>query len=542
MNKTETEKIHVLLLADIAPSATQPRKDFKQSALEEMAASIQHRGVVQPVIVRPVACIENEEHRKAAGKALYELIAGERRCRGSKLAGKKDIPAVIRELSDMAALEVQVIENAQRQDLDHLEEGDSYDRLLKSGQITVEELSAKIGKSRATIYGRIKLLDAPDTAKEAYRAGKLSAQVLLLIARIPNRKVADEATERILKGQHGEPMSFRQVQTMIASDYMTQLKGAPFDPKDAALVPDAGPCAACPKRSGNQKELFADVGRADVCTDPVCFRLKCDAARARLMAQAESEGKMVLSPQDSQALFPHSNYLSHDAPVVELSKLCPFASGKTWQELVDELPEAERPSVIVAVDRDGQLHELIGKKEAGEVARALELATPGQTRGDLSPAAVHQRQQIKDARERGEQTTRTVNLVIDAILAKQAKAKDNKALARLLLVIALHEAHFDTCRRVNVRHGFTSVKKDGEPRQYHRARAKDAENDPLPFALETLLWECGMFASGLPDTIIEAAKIYGVDLAKIKAEAKKKPAKADVSAKADASAKAAPKK
>jgi ParB/RepB/Spo0J family partition protein len=162
MNKTESEKIHILILADIAASATQPRKDFKQAALEEMAASIQQRGVVQPIIVRPVACIENEEHRKAAGKALYELVAGERRCRGSKLAGKKDVPAVIRELSDMAALEVQVIENAQRQDLDHLEEGDSYDRLLKSGQANVDELSAKIGKSRATIYGRIKLLDAPD--------------------------------------------------------------------------------------------------------------------------------------------------------------------------------------------------------------------------------------------------------------------------------------------------------------------------------------------------------------------------------------------
>jgi ParB/RepB/Spo0J family partition protein len=527
MNKTESEKIHILILADIAASATQPRKDFKQAALEEMAASIQQRGVVQPIIVRPVACIENEEHRKAAGKALYELVAGERRCRGSKLAGKKDVPAVIRELSDMAALEVQVIENAQRQDLDHLEEGDSYDRLLKSGQANVDELSAKIGKSRATIYGRIKLLDAPDKAKDAYRAGKLSAQVLLLVARIPNRKVAEEATERILKGQYGEPMSYRQVQTMIASDYITQLKGAPFDPKDAALLPDVGACAGCPKRTGNQKELFADVGRADVCTDPVCFRLKCDAARARLMTQAETEGKMVLSADDSHILYPHGSYLSSEAPVVELAKPCPFVSGKTWQDLVDELPEAERPSVIVAVDRDGELHELIGKKEAGEVARALDVATPGQTRGDLSSAAVHQRQQIKEARERGEQTTRLVNLVIDAILAKQEKAKDNKALSRLLLVIALHEAHFDTCRRVNVRHGFTSVKKDGEPRQFHRDRAKDAEKNPLPFALETLLWECGMFANGLPETISEAAKIYGLDLAKIKAEAKKKPAKVE---------------
>jgi hypothetical protein len=172
------------------------------------------------------------------------------------------------------------------------------------------------------------------------------------------------------------------------------------------------------------------------------------------------------------------------------------------------------------------LHELIGKKEAGEVARALELATPGETRGNLSPDAVRQRQDIKAAREKNEQTTRTINLVIDAILAKQSKARDTKAFSRLLLTVAMQQAHFETSRRVNMRHGFTSAKKDGEPRQYHRARAKEATADPLPLALETLLWESAMFSHELPQTIVEAAKIYSLDLPKIKAEAKKKPVKA----------------
>jgi hypothetical protein len=247
------------------------------------------------------------------------------------------------------------------------------------------------------------------------------------------------------------------------------------------------------------------------------------------MAKAESEGKMVLSAEDSQTLYQNGKYLSHEAPVIELDAPCPFADGKTWQEVVAELPEGERPSVIVAVDGNGDLHNLIGKKEAGEVARSLDLATPGETRGDLSPAAVQQRKQIKEAREKHECTTRTVNLVIDAILAKQEKAKNNKALARLLLMVAVHEAHFDTSRRVNARHGFTSQKKDGEPRQFYRARAKEAEKNPLPFALESLLWESAMFANDLPQTIVEAAKIYGLDLPKIKAEAKKKPVKVEKS-------------
>ena len=117
------------------------------------------------------------------------MIIGERRWRGSRIAGKTDIPAVIRELDDHEALKLQVIENAQREDPDPLDEAQQYDALLKSGKSTVDELCAEIGKSRATIYGRIKLLSLPQKVKDALRAGKITPQVALLIARIPNPKV-----------------------------------------------------------------------------------------------------------------------------------------------------------------------------------------------------------------------------------------------------------------------------------------------------------------------------------------------------------------
>jgi len=476
--------------------------------------------------------MENEEHRKAAGKAPYELIAGERRWRGSGLAGKSVIPVIIRKLSDMAALEVQTIENAQRVDLDHLEEGESYDQLLKSSHTTVAELSVNVGKSPATIYARIKTLEAPPKAKEAYRAEKLSAPVLLLIARIPNRELAEEATERILKGRYGAPLTYREIQHMLASEYMTQLKGAPFDTRDKDLVPAAGPCASCPKRTGNQREteLFADIGRADVCTDPVCFKLKCDATRARSLAKAESEGKMVLSTEDSQQLYGHGKYLNHDAPVVELEKPCPFANGKTWQEVVSEVPEGERPTVVVAVDGEGNLRNLIGKKEAGEIARALDLASPGETRGELSPEAVQERLRNREARERHERTIRAVDLAIAAVIEKQAKMKDTKALFRLLHILAMKEANFDTERRVAKRHGFITPKKDGDVRAYYAKLAKQAEAEPLPFILQTFLWHNSLFVDqGLPQMMTTACKIYGIDIKKIEAAAKQKPAKADSS-------------
>jgi ParB/RepB/Spo0J family partition protein len=526
-NTTIDEKIRLLLVTELIRSATN-RKTFKQEALEEMASSIQEKGVIQPIVVRPVACIEDEARRKAAGKANFELVIGERRWRGSKIAGKTEIPAVIRELNDHEALKLQVIENAQREDPDPLEEAEQYDALLKSGKTTVDELCAEIGKSRATIYGRIKLLSLPEKVKEALRAGKITPQVALLIARIPNAKVAEEAAAQILKGNHnGEAFSFRQVQAFIAEHFMTQLKGAQFDPKDKTLVVAAGPCALCPKRTGNQKELFSDVSRADVCTDPVCFRQKCDAARARTLEAAKADGKIVLSPEESAELYPYNDgQLQYNAPVVELDQPCPFEMKKTWGEIINKLPAGERPQIIVAIDRRGGLHEVIGRKEAGEAARTLDLAKPTETRGELSPAAIQQRKAARDSREKHERTIRAVDLAITAVIEKQAKAKDTKALFRLLRLLVRKEANFDTERRVAKRHGFTTPKKDGEVRAFYDKLAKQAEETPVPFILETLLWKSSLFADrGLPEVMTAACKIYGIDTKKIEAAAKEKPAK-----------------
>jgi ParB/RepB/Spo0J family partition protein len=530
MKTTPTETIQRLFLAEIMRSETN-RTRFKQEALEEMASSIREKGVIQPVVVRPISCIEDEDRRKAAGRAVnYELVVGERRWRGSKLAEKADIPAIVRELTDHEALKLQVIENAQREDPDPLEEAEQYDALLKSGKTTIEELVAELGKSRATIYGRIKLLCLPEKVKEALRAGKITAQVALLIARIPNPKLAEEAADRILKGlQNGQTYSFRQVQAFIAEEYMTQLKGAPFDPKDKTLVPAAGACALCPKRTGNQKELFADVGRTDVCTDPACFRLKVEAARVRLLEAAKQEGKIVLSADESGKLFPYrGGQLQYDASVVELDKPCPFQPKKTWRQVVAKLPKGERPETVVAVDKEGGLHELIGRKEAGEAARTLDLAKPHETRGSMSACSVQQSRAMKESRDRHERTIRAVDLAITGVLEKQAKAKDTKPLFRLLRLLAMKEANFDTERRVAKRHGFTTPKKDGEVRAFFAGVAKKAEESPIAFVLETLLWKSSLFVDrGLPETMLVACKIYGLDPKKIEVAAKENPPKAE---------------
>jgi hypothetical protein len=259
----------------------------------------------------------------------------------------------------------------------------------------------------------------------------------------------------------------------------------------------------------------------------VCFRAKCDAVRTRFLDKAEEEGKAVLSSEESAQLYPHHNRLNYEAPYIELSQPCPFTPNKTWGDVIAKLPKAEWPGIAVAVDKTGTLHELVERKEAGEAARALDLAKPAETRGSLSPESVRQRREARESRDRHEWTIRAVDFAITSVLERQAKTKDTKTLFRLLRVLAMKDVNFDTERRVAKRHGFVTPKKDGDVRAFYLRLAKQAETEPLSFILETLLWHNSLFADrGLPETMTTACKMYGIDAKTIETAAKAKPSKA----------------
>jgi ParB family chromosome partitioning protein len=141
----------------------QPRSHFDEKTLEELAESIRKNGIMQPIIVRPL------------DKNNYEIIAGERRWRAAQIAGLKEVPVVIRDISDQVALELALVENIQRQDLTPLEEAHGYQRLMDEFGYKQEELSATVGKSRSHIANLLRLMDLPDSIKEMIEQGKLTA-------------------------------------------------------------------------------------------------------------------------------------------------------------------------------------------------------------------------------------------------------------------------------------------------------------------------------------------------------------------------------
>ncbi len=150
-------------LAALKPGRFNPRRNFAETQLEELAASIRERGLVQPLVVRP-----------STGDT-YEIVAGERRWRAAQLANLHDVPVVVRALSDQEAVEIAIIENVQREDLNAIEEGEGYKLLMDGHGYTQEDLAKVIGKSRSHLANTLRLLRLPDGVQELVRSGQLSA-------------------------------------------------------------------------------------------------------------------------------------------------------------------------------------------------------------------------------------------------------------------------------------------------------------------------------------------------------------------------------
>ncbi|WP_303220643.1 ParB/RepB/Spo0J family partition protein [Enterococcus asini] len=190
------EKVVEIPLSELRPNPYQPRKTFEEASLQELASSISHSGVFQPIIVR-----------KSAVKG-YEIIAGERRFRASKLAGKETIPAIIREFDEEAMMQIAVLENLQREDLTPLEEAEAYEMLMKNLQLTQAQVAERLGKSRPYIANYLRLLTLPKLVKEMVQDERLSmgqARTLLglkdknQILKLANRCVKESLTVRQLE-------------------------------------------------------------------------------------------------------------------------------------------------------------------------------------------------------------------------------------------------------------------------------------------------------------------------------------------------------
>lgn len=187
-SKSSTTGTAKIKISEIRPNPYQPRKEFDQNGLQELANSIKENGVFQPILVR----------KSLSG---YELVAGERRLRASKLAGLKEIPVIIKDFDDKAMMEISLLENIQRKDLTPIEEANAYNQLIEKLKYTQDQLAKRIGKSRANVTNLLRLLTLPQEIQKLVNDGKLSyGQARTLLAFDSEEKMISLAYRCVKEG------------------------------------------------------------------------------------------------------------------------------------------------------------------------------------------------------------------------------------------------------------------------------------------------------------------------------------------------------
>ena len=408
-----TEAFAHIPLAHIVTSLTNPRKHFDATKLAELADSIRASGVHQPVLVRPLPGDRVADTAHLEPRPQWELVSGERRVRASIMAELDTIPAMVRALSDNQTLEIQIVENLQRADLQPLEEAEGYEHLMTRHHppLNADEVAAKIGKSRSYVYARLKLLDLGTEGREALREGAIEPSVALLLARIPDTKRQAEALEHVRATPTAfdpDPMSARDAAAYIQSEFMLKLANARFSTTDAALVPSAGSCKVCPKRTGANPDLFADVKGADVCTDTACYHQKEQAHADAQLAQAHANGQTVITGREAQELMP-SRWATHVEGYLRLddTKDSPDRD-KPLRELIGPQMEAAgvQPVLVANPHKDGELVAVLPREKVSELllakgyeAQAAKLHQAGERQAAME--AEREKQERKKAFEEG---------------------------------------------------------------------------------------------------------------------------------------------
>lgn len=503
----------------IAESRSNPRKTFAK--LEELAENLKAVGILQPLVVRRLGTPKVETPK---GMVDLELIFGARRLRAARLAGFDQVPIIVREMTDEEVLDAQIAENTQREDVHPLEEAEAYELLHTRYKRDVEAIAAKVGKSIGYVYARLKLTALCPEARKAFYEGRLSPSTALYVARIPGADLQKQALKDVgPRVAGGEPVSAREAARIIQQKYMLRLVDAPFSRGDAELVPAAGPCTTCPKRSGNQKELFADVESKDLCTDPKCFKEKVEATWKKRVEEAEASGVRVMPAKEAKELFKYghvahsSQYVDLDSEVFEHPK---HPKARSLLKGVDY-------ELTLARDGNGMIHELAPKKALAAVLRKAKT----ERQEKLSPAE-------KGARTRdekkwaSEERARKIDELVDelmtqAIIQGVEKAGPTPSLA-LLRVLARSLSDDDNdyaCEKACRRRGLVRHKgASAIPGSDHAATLRAAIDGPLstPAILLGLVVELVLeqgFGHSAEDRVAEAAALFGVDRAAFREQA-----------------------
>jgi ParB family chromosome partitioning protein len=286
-----------------------PRHTLDEKALNELAESIRSQGILSPLLVRPI------------NAQTYEVVAGKRRFRAAQLAGVDSAPVDIRELTDAQCLEIAIVENLQRRDVHPLEEANGYARLLALDEpkYSIEQIAAKCGKHPGYVLARIRLTELAPVVVDAFTKDEIGLGHALLLAKLQPAQ-QEQALAACWQETYGSGaakrilLPVRHLRDWIEHNIFLELADAPFSREDATLVPEAGSCLECPKRTGYNTLLFEGMTHSgsDQCSDPKCYAAKLDehvrktiAEKPKLVQISTAYGR----PAEGSPVVPRSQYV-----------------------------------------------------------------------------------------------------------------------------------------------------------------------------------------------------------------------------------------
>jgi len=369
-------------IREIRPGSQQYRRHFDERRHAELTESVKRNGVQSPPWVRA-----------AADGVGYELIAGERRWRAAMAAGLEELDVDVKtyaggeRIDDERALELAILENKDRDDTHPLEEAEAFAALRSYGN-TPEQIAAKVKRSPGYVYERLALEGLGEAGRKAMWAGQIPLAVGHALSRITHPKTQADAVRELTRHlAEGQSVRVAYAKDEIRRRWMLRIVDAPFSTSDETLVPAAGSCGACPKRSGLQGVLFeAALGKDNLCTDPSCWASKRAASDERTLAAARASGKEILSKTKAKELWPYEHGSMQSREFVSLEdKDYQFTETRSWGSMLGK-KRVEQLEVVVAQNpHTGDVVQLVKrsavmallKKEPlkGDTAAAKQLAT-----------------------------------------------------------------------------------------------------------------------------------------------------------------------
>jgi ParB family chromosome partitioning protein len=488
-----------LPLAMLTESTTNPRRIFEENALKELAETVRDKGVLSPLLVRPLT------------ERSFEIVFGARRYRAAQLAEVATVPVRIKQMSDAEVLEAQLIENLQRRDVHPLEEAEGYKRLLdlEEPKYSIEQIAAKVGKSPVYIAQRLKLTELCEAVVEAFYRSDIGVGHALMLAKLP-ADLQQQGLSACFKEVYNEGgdkparilLPVRSLRFWIETNVLLLLKDAPFDKRNAHLVAIAGSCVDCPSRTGHNKLLFADLGKQDACTNPSCYDAK---VKAHIAATVAAKPKLVQistfqgQQREGSPVLPRNKYVAIRDDKPEDKQRAQWPEYKTCKFVTEAIvAEGHGQGTMqkVCVNPECPVHHPKPKKQQSSPQ-------------NIADNAKAKAEQDKERKEQAISETTGIRVLsaIGAAVPVRLMKRD------LLFVVERLATMLDENRLVIVakQHGIKKAKDSDSIPKLFAAFLRRAEENVLGRVLVELTIVFAASRGNAPQVLREAAAVYKVD-------------------------------